>query len=120
MKLSPFKVLLAGTTWRMLGTSNAGQTLLEAMSGDDEQERMLAGMSLVKAGDRSIDLIQQAIASNRASPAVIRLLADMDGPKAREILKEIAAGESVELRDAAEQSLDLLKRIDSLDSDDSK
>ncbi len=116
MKPSPFKLLLASTTWRMLGTKNAGQTLLNAMSGEDEQESMLAGMSLVKAGDRSIDLIQEAIASNCASPAIIRLLADLDGPKARLILKEIAAGESVELKYAAEQSLDLLKRIDGLDS----
>ena len=117
MNLSPIKLLLTGTTWRMLGTKNAGQKLLEAMSGDDEQERMLAGMSLVKAGNRSIDLIQEAIASNRASPAIIRLLADLDGPKARNILNEIATGEPSELKESAEQSLDLLKRIDALDSE---
>jgi len=119
MKLSLFKVLLAGTTWRTLGLNDAGRTLLEAMSGSDEQERMLAGMSLVKAGDRSTDLIKEAIATNHASPAVIRLLADLGGPQAHSILEEVASGEQCELKDAAEQSLNLLKRIDALPPEDS-
>lgn len=119
MNLSLFKVLIAGTTWRTLGLDDAGRTLLEVMSGSDEQERMLAGMSLVKAGGRSIDLIQEAIASNRASPAIIRLLADLGGPKAHSILEEVATGEQGELKDAAEQSLNLLNRIDALPPEDS-
>jgi radical SAM superfamily enzyme with C-terminal helix-hairpin-helix motif len=119
MKFGPFKVLLAGTAWRTFGSNDAGQTLLDAMSGGDEQERMLAGMSLVKAGARSIGLIQEAIASNHASAAIIRLLADLGGPEARSILKEVATGEPGELKDAAEQSLDLLNRIEALPSDDS-
>jgi radical SAM superfamily enzyme with C-terminal helix-hairpin-helix motif len=119
MKFGPFKVLLAATAWRTFGSNDAGQTLLEAMSGGDEQDRMLAGMSLVKTGDRSIGLIQEAIASNRASPAIIRLLADLGGPQARSILNELATGEPGELKDAAEQSLDLLKRIAALPPENS-
>ena len=119
MKFGPFKVLLAGTAWRTFGSSDAGQTLLEAMSGGDEQERMLAGMSLVKAGDRSIGLVQRAIASGRASPEIIRLLADVGGSKARSILNEVAAGEPGELKGAAEQSLDLLNRIEALPPENS-
>jgi radical SAM superfamily enzyme with C-terminal helix-hairpin-helix motif len=119
MKLGPFKVLLAGTAWRTFGSNDAGQTLLDAMSGGDEQDRMLAGMSLVKAGDRSIGLVQEAIASNRASPEIIRLLADLGGPKARSILNEVATGKPGELKDAAEQSLDLLNRIEALPPENS-
>jgi len=119
MKFSPFKVLLAGTAWRTFGSNDAGKTLLEAMTGGDEQERMLAGMSLVKAGDRSTGLIQEAIASNHASPAIIRLLADLGGAEARSILSELATGEPGELKDAAEQALDLLNRIDALPPEDS-
>jgi radical SAM superfamily enzyme with C-terminal helix-hairpin-helix motif len=119
MKFRPFKVLLAGTAWRTFGTNDAGQMLLEAMSAGDEQERMMAGMSLVKAGDRSIGLIQSAIASNRASPAIIRLLADLGGSKARSILNEVATGEPCDLKNAAVQSLELLNRIDELPPEDS-
>jgi len=113
-KTGPFKVLLAGVAWRMFGADDAAKTLLEAMDGDDEQARMLAGMSLVKAGDRSIDLIQKRVASGRATPPVIRLLADLGGPKARSMLNEIASGEPGELTEVAEQCLDLLSRIEAL------
>ncbi len=113
-KTGQFKVLLAGMAWRTFGTNEAAKTLLEAMDSDDEQERMLAGMSLVKAGDRSIDLIQKTLASNQATPPIIRLLADIGGPKARSMLNEIASGEPGELTEVAEQCLDLLSRIEAL------
>ncbi len=105
---------MAGTAWRTFGSKSAGETLLDAMSSGDEQQRMLAGMSLVKAGDRSVDLIQEAIDSDCAGPDVIRLLADLGGRKARSLLEELAAGEPGELKDAAERSLNLLERIDAL------
>ena len=107
-------LIRAGFAWRTFGSSGAGATLLDAMAGDDEQERMLAGMSLVKAGDRSLDLISSAYASGNATPQLIRLVADIGGPRARPMLTEMAA-EPGPLADTASDSLDLLDRIDSLD-----
>jgi len=107
-------LIRAGFTWRTVGSSGAGATLLDAMAGDDEQERMLAGMSLVKAGDRSLDLISSAYASGNATPQLVRLVADIGGPRARPMLTEMAA-EPGPLADTASDSLDLLDRIDSLD-----
>ena len=113
-KTGPARVLLAGSAWRLFGSDAAAQTLLDAMSGDDEQQRMLAGMSLVKAGDRSIELIQDTLLAGRATPPVIRLLADLGGPRARSMLNEIAFGEPGELVETARQCLDLLERIKAL------
>lgn len=107
-------LIRAGITWRVFGSSGAGATLLDAMAGDDEQEGMLAGMSLVKAGDRSLDLISAAYASGNATPQLVRLVADIGGPRARPMLTEMAA-EPGPLADTASDSLDLLDRIDSLD-----
>ncbi len=45
---SSLKVIGAGIAWRTLGRS--GQALIEAFQHGDEQDRTLAGMSLVKAG----------------------------------------------------------------------
>jgi len=107
-------LIRAGFTWRAFGSSGAGATLLDAMAGDDEQERMLAGMSLVKAGDRSLDLISAAYASGNATPQMVRLVADIGGPRARPMLTEMAASPGP-LADTIADSLDLLDRIDSLD-----
>ena len=54
---SPFRIILAGISWRLFGSRRAAETLLEAMSGDDEQNRMLAGMWLLKKPARCCDLI---------------------------------------------------------------
>lgn len=110
-------VIRAGLAWRAFGSSGAGATLLDAMAGGDEQERMLAGMSLVKAGDRSLDLISAAYASGDATPQMVRLVADIGGPRARPMLTEMAE-EPGPLAHAASDSLDLLDRIDSLDEHD--
>jgi hypothetical protein len=110
-------LLRAGLVWRAFGSSGAGATLLDAVAGDDEQNRMLAGMSLVKAGDRSLDLIEQAHASGNATPQMARLVADIGGPRARPMLAEMTA-EPGPLADAASDSLDLLDRIDDVEGSD--
>ncbi len=93
-RISPFRIMAAGASWRMFGSRRAAETLLQAMSADDEQSRMLAGMSLVKAGQRSFELIEEKIEAGEASAPVIRLLPDIDGTKARAVLEKIAAGET--------------------------
>lgn len=116
-KVAPAKVFFAGMIWRSLGARDAADTLLQALSGDDEQNRMLAGMSLVKAGGRSLDVIEKKIAAGEATPSIVRLLPDLGGPRARALLDEIACGEPGELADTARQCLELLDRIDSLGSE---
>jgi hypothetical protein len=114
---SSLKVIGAGVAWRAVGSNAAGSALLEAFSSDDEQDRTLAGMSIVKAGVRSIDLIEKARESGNLTPPMVRLLADIGGPRSRDLLGEIAAG-SGPLGEAAVDSLDLLDRIDALGAND--
>ena len=112
-----FRLIRSGVVWRTLGLTDAGEILLDAMAGDDEQERRLAGMALVKAGERSAELIEEAVASGRATPPLVRLLADIGGARCRSLLGEIAERPG-ELREAAIESLGLLERIDALEPED--
>lgn len=111
---SSLKVLMAGTSWRLFGSQRAAETLIEAMSGDNEQNRMIAGMSLVKAGQKSFRLIAEKIDTGEATPDLVRLLPDIGGEQAREVLSEVASADSAELRQAAVESMDLLDRIKAL------
>ena len=111
---SSIKVFAAGARWRLFGSERAGETLLDAVAGQDEQNRMLAGISLVKAGQRSLDLIEEKIAAGEATAPVIRLLPDIAGERARGLLEQIAAGESGGNADAAVESIELLDRIKKL------
>ena len=124
---SSIKVLMAGASWRLFGSRRAGEILLRALSGDDEQNRMLAGMLLVKAGQRSFGLIKSMIETGEAmdekgsvplipdekgSVPLIRLLPDIGGEQARGVLERVARNTSGELHEAATECIDLLDRIE--------
>jgi hypothetical protein len=109
-------VIGAGLAWRTVGSESAGYTLLEAFSADDEQEKMLAGISLVKAGERSIDLMEKAAKTGRLTPDVVRLLPDIGGPRSRALLTELT-GEAGAVAAAAKESLQILDQIEALEGD---
>lgn len=110
---SSLKVLGAGVAWRTIGSESAGEALLEAFTSDDEQNRTLAGISLVKAGERSVDLIEKTRSTGNLTPDVVRLLADIGGPKSQALLSELAVGQGP-VAVAALESLDLLEQIEQL------
>lgn len=85
------------------------------MNGDDEQQRMIAGMSLVKAGQRSFRLIENKIEAGQATPPLIRLLPDIAGERTRSVLEHVAGSDSADLRQAAGECIDLLDRIEELE-----
>ena len=115
--ISPIRVFVAGTSWRLFGSRRAGQILLNAMASDDEQNRMLAGMSLVKAGRRSFELIEKKLQTGEVSAPIIRLLPDIGGPEARVALDKIAGGAPGEMSDTARQCIELMNRMDTLEQD---
>lgn len=106
----------AGLAWRTVGSESAGYALLEAFSSDDEQVKMLAGISIVKAGDRSVDLIEKARKSGRLTPQVVRLLTDIGGPRSRGLLTQIANDQGP-VATAAAESLQVLDQIDAIEDD---
>jgi hypothetical protein len=110
------KVIGAGLVFRAAGTEGAGYTLLDAFAGDDEQQRALAGISIVKAGERSVALIEKARETGRLTPAVVRLLADIGGPRSRALLTEIATDEGP-VASAAAESLEVLDEIEAFEDD---
>lgn len=116
--VSPIRVIAAGTSWRLFGSRRAAEVLLKAVSGDDEQNRMLAGMSLVKAGQRSFDLIEDKAEAGEADGPLLKLLPDIDSKRARGVLQKIASGDAGEVGDAARQCIDLINRMDALEKDE--
>jgi len=110
------KVIGAGLAFRSAGTQGAGYKLLDAFAGDDEQEKMLAGISLVKAGERSVDLIEKAGETGRLTPGAVRLLADIGGPRSRALLTELS-GQTGPVGAAATESLQVLDQIEALEDD---
>jgi len=102
--------------WRVFGTRQSAETLFDAMSGTNEQNRMLAGISLVKGGQRSFNFIEQKVETGNATPPLIRLLPDIDAGAARDILNRVADSQG-ELAETARQCIETLDRIEAFDEE---
>lgn len=102
---------MAGVLWRLFGREASARTLLRAFSGDSEQNRMLAGISLVRAGRRSFEVIEEGVGAGTVSPQLLRLLPDIDLSRAREVIAPLADREG-ELGAVARDCLATLDRID--------
>ncbi len=113
--MTPARVLAAGVLWRLFGRRASARTLLEAFAADNEQNRMLAGISLVRAGQRSFDLIENEIQRGKAPPKLLRLLGDIDEQRARQVMQPIAAGDDA-LAPAARECIATLDRFAAEDS----
>jgi len=51
---SAVKLLIAGSSWRLAGVRAAGGVLVSAVTGSDPDDRVLAGILLTRAGDRTL------------------------------------------------------------------
>ena len=114
--MTPLRVLAAGLLWRWFGAEGSGDTLLEAVASQDEQNRMLAGISLVKAGDKSFDLIEDQIDTGNATASAVRLLPDIDPGRARGVMEKVTTSGG-DLVETATECIDTINRIESVEDD---
>jgi hypothetical protein len=105
------RLLAVGTAWRLTGLDAAGRSLVTAVEDGTEDEQALAGMLLVRAGDRSVPLITEAILAGSSSPALVEVLASIGTETARAALERATQARPPEVAVAAEQALRTLDEI---------
>ena len=84
------RILVVGVIWLLTGAAAAGRALTRAITDGGEDERTLAGMLLVRAGDRSVPVVTEAILSGRGSTALIDVLASIGSQAARDALVRVS------------------------------
>jgi hypothetical protein len=105
------KLLAAGAAWRLTGLPPAGNALVGAVVDGAESEQALAGILLVKAGDRSVPLVRDSISRGARAPELVDVLASIGTGAARSALERLAAAASGEMAAAAEQAVATLDEI---------
>jgi len=108
---SSARLLAAGSAWRLTGLDAAGRTLIGAVGHGDENDQTIAGIFLVKAGDRSVPLIGDALLAE-PSRILVDILASIGTDDARAVLEWAANGERSEIAHAARQALQTLDEIE--------
>lgn len=84
------RILAAGATWRLTGIAAAGDALLTAVTTGNDTERTLAGMLLVKAGNRSVTIVSDAILTGNGTADLVDVLASINTADARAALVTVA------------------------------
>ncbi len=100
-------LVAAGLTWRRVAVKSAGRVLIHGLEGG-ENERTLAGMALVQAGDRSVDLIEEHLQTAKPSTMLVRVLSDIEAPESKDLLRRIAGDDS----DAGRLAKELIAETD--------
>lgn len=85
------QLLGAAVAWRTFGVHSAGRTLARAL-GTGQQEKTLAGMALVRAGGRSVQVIEQELKACGKARVTVHVLADIGTDDAYLLLARIATG----------------------------
>jgi hypothetical protein len=106
--VSAARLLVLGTAWRLAGVAAAGQALVSAAGGPDPDRQVLAGMLLTRAGDRSVPLLADALASSgpAADPrALVDILASIGTDQARTALRAATRSPRSTVAAAADRAL---------------
>lgn len=94
----------AAAAWK-LGVPGAGRKLVDALSSADEQARLIAGMLLVRGGERAVPLLRAALEHPRNLPHLLRVIGDAaPGPFMAE-LQRYATSDDPAVRRAAQDAL---------------
>ncbi len=113
------RLLTAGAAWRIAGARPAGRALVAALARDDETERTVAGIMLVRAGDRSVPLVAEALLEGGSPDDLVPVLSSIGTDAARSALGTVAASTGPTVgepaRESAAQALRTLDEIDRLD-----
>jgi hypothetical protein len=109
VQLSAVLPLLARhAAWRLTGSEAAGRGVVRALSSADPTTRTMAGMLLVRAGDRSRPLLREALAARRALPMVLPILADIGDHESRPALSALTRDPDPAVAGAAREAMRVL------------
>lgn len=70
------KLFAAHCLWRTTGAKRAGRVLIRGLTSGDENNRLIAGMLLVRSGSRARPLYLEALESGSPPPLLLRVIGD--------------------------------------------
>lgn len=108
---SAARLLTVGSAWRVAGLGAAGRSLVSAVTGPEPDDRVLAGILLTRAGDRSVPLIADALAAGADPADLVDVLASIGTAAARSALLVAGRSPRPDVAVAARRALATLDEI---------
>lgn len=108
---SSARVLATGAAWRVAGAAWAGRSLIDTFVHGADDDRLLAGMALVQAGDRSVTLVADAIAAGSDPVELVDVISSIGTEIARKALEQLTESGDPATTKAAARALRTLEEI---------
>lgn len=99
------KLFLSAAAWRITGIQAAGRVLLRSLNSENENLRTIAGILLVKAGNRAEPLLQEALRRREYLPMTISVIADLGDKELAKDIQPFSSDEDPRVAEAAKQAL---------------
>ena len=95
--------------WRITGLRSAGWRLVRALRSRDETVRTVAGIFLVREGDRAVPLLHEALHRRESTEMTLRILGDIGDPNSEPELARFADDADEDVAQAARDALENLR-----------
>ena len=99
--------------WRRAGLTLAGRTLIAGLDSADPNNRMIAGMFLVRGGVRAVPLVRDALECGRGLPLILNVAGDLGSPELIPFIERYTRSDDVQIARQAGQTLEWLRCVDS-------
>jgi hypothetical protein len=104
------KLFAAYGLWRATGWAVAGRTLIATLGSSDANNRMIAGMFLVKGGRLALPLVADALESGRGLPLILNVAGDLGHTELAPLVERYTGAPDERIAQQAAVSLKLLRR----------
>ena len=104
------KLFAAYGLWRATGWAVAGRTLIGALGSSDANNRMIAGMFLVKGGRLALPLVAEALEKGRGLPLILNVAGDLGHTELAHLVERYTGAPDTRVAQQAAVSLKLLRR----------
>lgn len=101
-------LLICVAAWRVTGLRFLGRAIVGALGSRNENLRTIAGISLVKAGQRAEPLLEEALCKRENLPMVLTILADIGDKRIESEIRSFSSHQDPQVAEAARQALRVL------------
>jgi len=101
-------LFIANSLWRISGARIAGRVLVNALASPDPSARQIAGILLVRAGKRSVPLVQEAIERGINLPQTLVMAGDLGAKSLEPHLRRFVNHPDPAVANAASDGLRIL------------
>ena len=99
------KLFASYTAWKLSRLDLFGEILVGALDSKDENNRMIAGMFLVRTGSRAVPLVRRALLEQRGLPVALSVAGDLSAEELRPLIERYAGHADVSISRAATAAL---------------